>query len=44
MDTLFLLAVAVLSVFALLSLAWGVDSRDGSADPRRPDYPVSISV
>lgn len=34
------LALAVLGVAAL---AWGVDSRDGSTDPRRSPYPVGIS-
>jgi hypothetical protein len=32
--------------FALLGVAafaWGVDSRDGSTDPRRSPYPVGIS-
>jgi hypothetical protein len=34
---------AVLGVFALASLRWGVDSREGSTDPHRSDYPVGIS-
>ena len=36
---LFLGAFLVLSV---LSLFYGVDSRDGSADPRRPIYPIGL--
>lgn len=34
-----LIALTALSV---ISLVYGVDSRDGSADPRRPAYPVGI--
>jgi hypothetical protein len=32
-------AIIVLSV---ISVAYGVDSRDGSSDPRRPIYPVGL--
>ena len=39
----FLLPVVALAVFAFAALRWGVDSRDGSSDPRRPDRPVGIS-
>jgi nitrogen fixation-related uncharacterized protein len=38
----FLLPVVALAAFALAALRWGVDSRDGSSDPRRPDHPVGI--
>lgn len=45
MDPFFLLAfAAVAAVFALAAVTAGVDSRDGSADSRRPDWPVGISV
>lgn len=37
-----LVILGVLIVFAVLSVAYGVDSRDESSDPRRPIYPVSI--
>lgn len=36
---LFLGAFLVLSV---LAVSYGVDSRDGSADPRRPIYPIGL--
>ena len=39
----FLLPVAALALFAWAVLRWGVDSREGSSDPRRPDRPVGIS-
>ena len=43
MDPFFFLAIMILlSVFGLAALAWGVDSRDESSDPRRPMYPVGI--
>jgi hypothetical protein len=32
-----------LLVLPILALRYGVDSRDGSADPRRPYYPVGLS-
>ena len=41
--TIFLLPVVALTVFAFAALRWGVDSRDGSSDPRRPDRPVGLS-
>jgi hypothetical protein len=37
-----LLAVTALIVFDALALAFGVDSRDDSADPRRPAYPIAL--
>jgi hypothetical protein len=37
-----ILATIALAVFAAASITWGVDSRDGSDDPRRPAYPVGI--
>jgi len=37
-----LLIVAILSVLSVMSLIYGVDSRDGSVDPRRPIYPVGL--
>jgi hypothetical protein len=39
----FLLPVAALAVFAFAALRWGVDSREGSSDPRGPDRPVGLS-
>jgi hypothetical protein len=38
-----LLPVVGLAVFAFAALRWGVDSRDGSSDPRGPDQPVGLS-
>lgn len=42
-----LLTIAIimlaLAVFAILADELGVDSRDGSDDPHRPNYPVGIS-
>lgn len=40
---LLLLPVAGLAAFAAASARWGVDSREGSRDPRRPDRHVGIS-
>jgi len=37
-----LLILAILSVLSVMSLIYGVDSRDGSVDPRRPIYPVGL--
>jgi hypothetical protein len=34
--------LSVLVVLAVISLAYGVDSRDASMDPRRPVYPVGL--
>ena len=43
MDPIFFLVItAILAAFGLASVAWGVDSRDGSADPRRQAYPVGL--
>lgn len=39
--------IAPLVILALLGLAaqhWGVDSRDMSTDPRRPNSPIGIQV
>lgn len=38
----FLFVLAIVTVFATLSTTLGVDSREGSDDPRRPIYPVGI--
>ena len=38
-----LVPVAGLAAFAAASVRWGVDSREGSRDPRRPDRHVGIS-
>jgi hypothetical protein len=37
-----LLILGVLTVLSIISLVYGVDSRDGSLDPRRPIYPVGL--
>jgi hypothetical protein len=37
-----LLILGVLTVLSILSLVYGVDSRDGSVDPRRPSTPVGL--
>ena len=37
-----LLILGVLVVLSIVSLVFGVDSRDGFADRRSPMYPVSI--
>ena len=37
-----LIVMAALAVLGIAASTWGVDSRDESADPRRPSYPVSI--
>jgi hypothetical protein len=34
--------LAVLLVLSVISIAWGVDSRDASMDPRRPIYPIGL--
>jgi len=39
----FLLALVVLTILAVVALEVGVDSRDGSSDPRRSNYPVGLS-
>jgi hypothetical protein len=38
----FAVLTAVIAAVGIVSLKWGVDSRDGSVDPRRPLYPVGI--
>ena len=38
-----LVPVAALAALAIAALSWGVDSRDGSSDPRGPDRPVGLS-
>ena len=35
--------VLILAAFAAAAMLWGVDSRDGSTDPRRPARPVGIT-
>lgn len=37
------LFIVLLGAFAVGANEIGVDSRDGSDDPRRPSYPVGIS-
>ena len=37
-----LVILLVLTALAVVSLVYGVDSRDGSTDPRRPVSPVGI--
>ena len=37
-----LVLMVVLALFALAAARWGVDSREDSTDPRRPDYPVGL--
>lgn len=37
-----LLIIALLSLFAVGALELGVDSRDGSSDPRRSVYPTGL--
>jgi hypothetical protein len=37
-----LIILLVLTVLSVLSLVYGVDSREGSNDPRRPFYPVGL--
>ena len=37
-----LLILGALIILSLLSLWYGVDSRDGSSDPRRPIYPIGL--
>jgi hypothetical protein len=37
------LFILILAGFAVTANELGVDSRDGSDDPHRPSYPVSIS-
>jgi len=44
MDVFFMAVTGILAVFGLLAITWGVDSRDFSTDPHRPEYPVSLSI
>jgi hypothetical protein len=37
-----LVILILLTVLSVISLVYGVDSRDGSVDPRRPIYPVGL--
>ena len=37
-----LVFLGMLATLAILALRYGVDSRDGSTDPRRPAQPVGI--
>jgi hypothetical protein len=37
-----LVILGALVVLSALSVAYGVDSREGSTDPRRPVYPVGL--
>ena len=41
-PTFFLAIIAIFAALGLASVAWGVDSTDGSADPRRQSYPVGL--
>lgn len=44
MELLFAAIVMVmLAAFAVTASEFGVDSRDGSDDPRRPNYPVGLA-
>lgn len=36
------LIVTVLTVLSVVALVYGVDSRDGSVDARRPIHPVGL--
>jgi hypothetical protein len=40
---IFAVAAAAIVAFEVLAIRYGVDSRDGSNDPRRPQYPVGIN-
>jgi hypothetical protein len=46
MDVFIILvaAFAVLALFAVLAVKYGVDSRVDSTDPRRSPYPVGIDL
>lgn len=39
---MFAVLTAVFAAVGIASMKWGVDSRDGSDDSRRPVYPVGI--
>lgn len=36
------LILGILSALSILAIVYGVDSREGSMDPRRPIYPVGL--
>jgi nitrogen fixation-related uncharacterized protein len=36
------LPVVILALLGVAALRWGVDSREGSTDPRRPNEPVGL--
>lgn len=44
MDVFLMAVTGILALFGFLAMTWGVDSRDFSADPHRPEYPVSLSI
>ena len=37
-----LIVLGILFVLSIVSVAYGVDSRDGFSDPRGPIYPVGL--
>jgi hypothetical protein len=39
-----LLPVVILALLDVAALRWGVDSREGSTDPRRANEPVGLSI
>ena len=44
MELFFIVMImGLLAAFAVTANELGVDSRDGSDDPHRPNYPVGIS-
>lgn len=38
----FIAGFVALGLVGRAAMLWGVDSREDSPDPRRPDYPVGI--
>ncbi len=40
---LIMLVMGLLGAFAITANELGVDSRDGSDDPHRPNYPVGLA-
>jgi hypothetical protein len=38
----FIVVLVISAAFAFAAQRWGVDSREDSPDPRRPEYPVGI--
>jgi nitrogen fixation-related uncharacterized protein len=38
----FIAGFVALGLIGRAAMLWGVDSREDSPDPRRPDYPVGI--